>query len=129
MTELHIIRTEKDYTSALAEYETYFDDEPAIGSSEAERFELLGLLLAKFEEDTAPVSTDPVATIQLVMEQRGYDRSALNDIMGSKSRASEFLNRKRDLTLGQIRKLHAQWRIPTDALIGGVEPQAERLSA
>jgi antitoxin component HigA of HigAB toxin-antitoxin module len=117
MTDLHLIRTEADYQAALAEYEGYFDNEPAVGTPEADRFELLGLLLAKYEADATPVGGDAVDTVRLVMEQRGYDRSALIALIGSKSRASEFLNRRRDLTLPQIRRLHREWRIPTDALI------------
>jgi HTH-type transcriptional regulator / antitoxin HigA len=116
--ELHILRTDADYETALAEYETYFDAEPEPGTREAERFELLGLLLAKYEEETAPVSPDPVDTVELVMESRGYDRKALIEVLGSAARASDFLNRRRDLTLDQIRRLHAAWRIPAEALIG-----------
>lgn len=38
-------------------------------------------------------------------------------IVGSTSRASEFLNRKRALNLSAIQKIHQAWRIPADALI------------
>jgi len=128
--ELHLIRNEAEYEAAMIEYERYFDDEPARGTPEADRFELLGLLLAKYEEETAPMSAvDPVETVRLIMEQRGYTRSALIAIMGSRSRASEFLNRKRDLTLQQIRRLHVQWRIPADALIGRLEDPEGRMRA
>ncbi len=116
--DLHLIRSEADYEAALTEYEGYFDIEPERGTREADRFEMLGLLLAKFEQDSAPVTADPVATVRLVMEQRGYGRADLVNVLGSKSRASEFLNHKRDLTLAQIRRLHAEWRIPAEALLG-----------
>ncbi len=118
MTDLHMIRTEADYQAALAEYEGYFDNEPAPGSPKGDRFELLGLLLSKYEEETTPVGSDAVDTVSLVMEQRGHSRAELIEILGSRSRASEFLNRRRELTLSQIRRLHTYWRIPTDALIG-----------
>ncbi|HXU99862.1 MAG TPA: transcriptional regulator [Caulobacteraceae bacterium] len=116
--EIHIIRNDAEYDGAMAEYEAYFDAEPARGTREAERFELLGLLLARYEEETAPVSPDPVETVRLVMEGRGYDRRALVDVLGSAARASDFLNRRRDLTLEQVRRLNSAWRIPADALIG-----------
>ena len=115
---LHFIRSDAEYEAAITEYEGYFDKEPEPGSPEGDRFEMLGLLLAKYEADTAPIAADPVETVMLVMEQRGYNRSALVEVLGSRSRVSEFLNRKRDLTLPQIRRLHAQWRIPAEALIG-----------
>jgi hypothetical protein len=44
-----IIRTEADYDAAHAEFMSYFDGEPAPGTPAADRFELLGLVLAKYE--------------------------------------------------------------------------------
>ncbi|MHB8286527.1 MAG: helix-turn-helix domain-containing protein [Caulobacteraceae bacterium] len=119
--DVRMIRSEADYDAAIREYEGYFDHPPAPGTREADRFEVLGLLLAKYEEDTAPVSGDPVETVRLVMEGRGYDRAALTAILGSRSRTSDFLNRKRELTLNQVRRLHAAWRIPVAALIGPLQ--------
>ena len=48
---IHILRDEADYQRALADYEAFFDDEPAPGSEAGDRFELLGLVLAKYEEE------------------------------------------------------------------------------
>lgn len=39
-------------------------------------------------------------------------------LLGGKSRVSEVLNRKRDLSLSQIRKLHEGLNIPLENLIG-----------
>jgi transcriptional regulator with XRE-family HTH domain len=39
-------------------------------------------------------------------------------LLGSKERVSEFLNRKRGLSLEMIRKLHEGLGIPADLLIG-----------
>ncbi len=116
--DVRMIRNEADYETAMIEYEGYFDHPPAPGTREADRFEVLGLVLAKYEDDTAPMSGDPVETVRLVMEGRGYDRAALTKILGSRSRTSDFLNRKRELTLNQVRRLHAAWRIPVASLIG-----------
>jgi len=38
--------------------------------------------------------------------------------MGGKNRASEVLNRKRELTLGMARKLHRKFKIPAESLLG-----------
>jgi antitoxin component HigA of HigAB toxin-antitoxin module len=49
-TTISIIRDEIDYATALIAYEAYFNNEPATGSEDGDRFEMLGLLLAKYEE-------------------------------------------------------------------------------
>ena len=50
-TTIRIIRDEVDYAVAMTAYEAYFNNEPAAGSEDGDRFETLGLLLAKYEED------------------------------------------------------------------------------
>ncbi|WP_155835049.1 hypothetical protein [Herbaspirillum sp. RV1423] len=44
------ISNEKEYKAALREVEPYFDNEPAIGSSEAERFVLLLEAIEAYED-------------------------------------------------------------------------------
>lgn len=119
---IHILRDEADYQAALQAYEAFFDDEPAPGSEAGDRFELLGLLLAKYEEDHFPMSdSDPVEAIRFAMERQGLGQSDLAELLGSRSRASEVLNRRRSLSVPQIRKLSSAWRIPVQALIGEAE--------
>jgi antitoxin component HigA of HigAB toxin-antitoxin module len=116
---IHILRDEADYLEALAAYEAYFDNAPEPGSEAGDRFELLGLLLAKYEEDNFPMPTgDPVEAIRFAMERQGLSQSDLSDVLGSRSRASEVLNRRRALSVSQIRTLSREWRIPVQALIG-----------
>jgi HTH-type transcriptional regulator/antitoxin HigA len=55
------------------------------------------------------------------MEHAGRTQSDLAALLGSRSRASEILSGKRDLTLDQIRKLHREWHIPVASLIGAVQ--------
>lgn len=51
------------------------------------------------------------------MESAEYTQADLARLLGSRSRASEVLNRKRPLTLAMIRKLSRAWNIPADCLI------------
>ena len=50
-TMISVIRDEAGYAEALAAFEAYFDNEPEAGSEDRDRFEMLGLLLAKYEEE------------------------------------------------------------------------------
>lgn len=113
------LRTEEDYDAALAAIRPYFDNEPEPGSPEDDHFEMLALVIGKYEDEHYPIgSADPVEVIKFVMDAKGYNQGALADVLGSRSRASEILSRKRDLSVDQIRRLHKAWNIPTDALIG-----------
>jgi HTH-type transcriptional regulator / antitoxin HigA len=123
MTKISIIRDEAGYAEALAAFEAYFDNEPEAGSGDGDRFELLGLLLAKYEEEHFPMPrTGPVEAIRFAMDRQGLGQSDLAELLGSRSRASEILNGHRELTLPQIRLLSKAWGIPAQALIAEVEP-------
>jgi HTH-type transcriptional regulator/antitoxin HigA len=116
------LRTEADYEAALAAIRPYFDDEPEPGTPEADRFDLLALVIEKYENEHFSVpEADPVAVVQLVMEANGFTRADLAEILGGAPRVSEFFNRRRELSLSQIRRLRAEWGIPADALIGEAE--------
>lgn len=115
------LRDVADYEAARAAYDAYFDHEPEPGTPDGDRFELLGLVIANYEEQHVPFpAADPVRVIELVMESRGLSRKDLAQVLGSASRASEILKGRRDLSLTHIRRLHAQWGIPAEALIGPV---------
>jgi HTH-type transcriptional regulator/antitoxin HigA len=49
------LRTEVDYDAALAEIERYFDNEPKPGTSEADRFDLLALVIEDYERRNWPI--------------------------------------------------------------------------
>jgi HTH-type transcriptional regulator/antitoxin HigA len=107
MDDIRPIRTEADYEWALAEIARYFDDQPEPGSPEADRFDVLATLIEAYENRHYPISTpDPVAAIAGHMEMRGLDQSDLAKVLGSRSRASEVLNRKRHLTLDMVHRLN-----------------------
>lgn len=117
------LRNEADYEAALAQVEAYFDNEPEPGTPDGDRFELLGLVISRYEQQHFPIgAADPVEVIRLVMDAKGFTQTDLAALLGSRPRASEILSGKRDLALGHIRKLHLRWGIPTDALVGATEP-------
>ncbi len=115
--EARPIRTENDYNEALSEFERYFDKEPERGSPEADRFELLGILLQDYETRRWPIApADPVSILHFAIRDMGRTQADLARILGSRSRASEILNKRRALTLEMIQKISAEWRIPIAAL-------------
>jgi HTH-type transcriptional regulator/antitoxin HigA len=116
--DIRMLRTEADHAWALAEFERYFDGEPQPGSEEGDRFELLGLLIREYEEKAWAVEPgDPVDVLRFAIEDMGRSQAELAQILGSRSRASEILNRKRALTLDMVHKISREWRIPVEALV------------
>jgi HTH-type transcriptional regulator/antitoxin HigA len=119
---LRPIRSQSDYEAALAEIEAFFDDEPERGTPEADRFEVLSILIGKYEDEHFPIpAPTPLEGLRFRMEHAGRTQADLAHLLGSRSRASEILAGKRELTLDQIRKLHREWRIPVAILVGELE--------
>jgi len=116
MNTIKPIKTEADYDAALAEIDTLMDAKS--GTSEGDRLDVLVTLVEAYEERHWRIDPpDPIEAIKLRMQQRGLSRGDLEKALGSKSRVSEVLNRKRPLTLEMIRRLHSLWGIPAESLI------------
>lgn len=110
------LKTESDYQETLKRIEEIFDSEP--GTPEADELEILGVLIDHYEESRFPVDfPDPIEAIKFRMDQMGMHQRDLTRLIGSKSRASEILNRKRPLSISQIRTLHDTLRIPAEVLL------------
>jgi HTH-type transcriptional regulator/antitoxin HigA len=115
----HAIRTEKEHNAALEEIEGLLDRSPRKGSEEYDRLELLSILVDAYEDenvDNLPAAT-PQELVEFMAEQKGIDRTALAELFGGRSRLSDFLNEKRDLSLGQIGRLKRALGIPADLLV------------
>jgi HTH-type transcriptional regulator/antitoxin HigA len=122
------IRTEADYEAALAEIDHLLD--ATEGSAEAERLELLSILVEAYEEVHHPIDPpDPIDAIRFRMEQQGLSRRDLEAYIGSRARVSEILNRQRPLTLAMIRRLHRGLGIPADSLIQTLPPSRKRTAS
>jgi HTH-type transcriptional regulator/antitoxin HigA len=114
--EIKPIRTEADHEAALREIDRLMDAEA--GTTEGDRLDVLVTLVEAYEARHHPIEApDPIAAIHYFMEQRGLTRRDLVAVLGSHSRVSEILNRKRRLTLDMAWQLHSQLGIPAEAVI------------
>jgi HTH-type transcriptional regulator/antitoxin HigA len=121
------IRTDADHERALAEIERLIDAHPSEGSEDANKLEILALLVQDFESKRFPVeSCDPVEAIEFRMDQQDLTPRDLIPYIGSRSKVSEVLSRKRPLTLSMIRALHEGLGIPASVLIQEPAPGDER---
>ena len=116
--DMRALNTEADYDWALAEIARYFEREPEPGTPDAERFDVLAALIEHYEAKHWSIEPpDPVEAIRYRMEQAGLHQADLGRLLGSRSRASEILARKRALTMEQAYRLHREWHIPAEVLL------------
>ena len=113
------LKTKTDYDWALGEAEKYFASEPARGTSEGDRFEVLLALIENYETHHYAMSTpEPVAAIKVRMEEKGITRRQLSLEAGiAESKISEVLNYVRPLSLGMIRSLAPILDLPEAVLV------------
>jgi len=109
------IKSEKDYTATLSLIEKLMDALP--NTPQMDELEVLTTLIEAYEEQHYKIDApDPIEAIKFRMEQEGLKQKDLVSIVGSKSRVSEILNKKRKLTIEMIRNLHKQLHIPVESL-------------
>src|SRR5262245_28342530 len=105
--DITTIRDEADYRAALGEIERLMVSNPTIGSAEANRLEVLSVLVDEYERAQFPIDLPtPIDAIKFRMEQMNLEPRDLVQYIGSSSRVSEILSGKRRLTLTMMRALH-----------------------
>lgn len=88
-------------------------------SDEVEAAELLTLLIERYEDEHYPVpaSPDPVSVVRYLIKKGNLTQRDLIPQFGSESAVSMFLSGQRNLTLGQVKKLSARFKLSTDVFI------------
>ena len=110
------VKTKKDHLNALKRIEQLMGAKAH--SPAGDELDVLVTLVEAFEAKHYAIDApDPIAAIQHRMEDLGMARKDLEPLLGSKSRVSEILNRKRKLTMEMVRTLHVKMNLPADTLI------------
>ncbi|MFA5729682.1 MAG: ImmA/IrrE family metallo-endopeptidase [Candidatus Paceibacterota bacterium] len=118
MIKIKTIKTEKDYEEALKLAEMLIGQDPNPDSEEGERLSILSSLIESYEAGLFPETLPgPIDAIKFRMEQSGLKPVDLIPYIGSRSRVSEILSGKRQLTLEMIRALEIGLGIPAKVLI------------
>jgi len=87
-------------------------------TEKGDELDILMLLVEKYEEEHYPIPpSDPIEAINFLMEQKELSRKDLEPYLGTRARVSEVLNKKRNLTLPMIKRLHEGLNIPYNCLI------------
>ena len=117
--EIRPIHSDKDHRAALAEVDALWGAPE--GTEEGDRLDVLLALLETYESKRWPIdidkSFDPIEVLNYVIEELGHSQAELAELLGSRSRASEVLSRRRALTVDMIHKISEAWKIPADLLV------------
>ena len=81
---VNTIENEDDYEAALDELSELIDLDPATGTPEGARLDVIGALVDAYEEEHFPIpDPDPIEAIRFRLEQQGLDESDLVGIIGT----------------------------------------------
>ena len=100
-------------------------------SSEVEAIELLTLLVERYEQEHYAIpKADPASVVRFLIRQQNLTQRDLIPQFGSESAVSMFMRGQRNLTLEQVRKLSARFKLPADVFIpkGPVKQTLKRLA-
>jgi HTH-type transcriptional regulator / antitoxin HigA len=117
--EIRPIRTANDHRAALKEIEACWGAPE--GSEKGDRLDVLLALVDVYEDKHWPIDIDhnfdPVDVLNHAIEEMGHTQAELAELLGSRSRASEILSRRRALTVEMIHKISKAWKISADLLV------------
>lgn len=117
--QTRVIKTQNEYDAAMARLSELMDMDFLPGSPEEAELELLALVIEYYEHSKIEkITPDPIGAIFFRMDQQNLSNKDLVPLIGSISKVSEVLSRKRPLSLSMIRAIHKGLDIPADILIG-----------
>jgi len=117
--DIRPIRNDEDHRAALAAIEACWGAPE--GTEEGDKLDVLLALVDLYETRRWPIDTganfDPIDVLRYAIDELGHTQAELAELLGSRSRASEVLSRRRALTVEMIHKIGEAWKIPADLLV------------
>ncbi len=119
--KLKVIENEIEYLNALNAIKLMMDSGLENGTEEENYLEVLSILIEKYELENEfkiePIQLDGIDVLIYFMEENRLQQKDLIPFLGPASRVSEILNKKRKLSLKQIKALNSEFKIPIHLLI------------
>lgn len=113
-----IIKTEEENDRAISIVEELLSKGERLSSEENALLELLGKLIADFEEKFyQPRDASPQEVLIELMNARGLKQKDLTEVLGSKSRVSEVISGKREITKIQAKGLADFFNVSAELFI------------
>lgn len=117
------ISGDQQYERALEEFGRLMALSPKIGTPERDRYDALAAMLEAYEAENYPIELpDPADAILVYLDEEGKSTDSLLPLLGTMEDIHAILERRRDLTLDEIRALHEGLGIPAEVLIRKPSP-------
>ncbi len=117
--DIKVVKTEQQHQEYLERIHALMLMMPPIRSEEHEELELLITIVEAYENSKYPIEPpDPIDAILFRMHEKGLKQVDLVPYLGTRSRVSEILSRKRPLTVSMIKALSIGLGISTETLVG-----------
>lgn len=118
------ITNEQDFKEASQVIDSLIDadmlENPIQRQKALEILDAITTLAIEYEKKHYPIpSPDPIEAIKQRMEMLNLSQKEVAKYFGGENRASEVLNKKRNLSLRMIKELHKNLGISADILIAG----------
>jgi HTH-type transcriptional regulator/antitoxin HigA len=117
--DIQPIRSDEDHSSALAEIEALWGAPE--GTEDGDKLDVLLALVEIYEAKRWPIDVDedfdPIDVLHYAIAELGHTQAELAELLGSRSRASEVLARRRALTVEMIHTIGDAWKIPAELLV------------
>ncbi len=112
LEDIKPLRTKREFEQ-MARAISDLADKSRLSNAEQLRLEVLTLIVDRYEREQIPDEEEPPVGFLLGhMQNSGRSQADLAALLGSKSLASEILNRRRHMSLEVIRKISEQWGVP-----------------
>jgi HTH-type transcriptional regulator / antitoxin HigA len=120
--KLKILENDNEYYQALDFIKHLIDEGLVLPGTEEENYlEVMSVLIEKYEDEMGYKldfqKSDPIDWLKYFLEENDLQQKDLIPALGPASRVSEILNKKRPLSLKQIKNLNKQFKIPVQLLI------------
>lgn len=113
-----VIKTEAENERAILIVEELLAKGDKLSFEETALLELLGKLIADFEEKFyQPREASPQEVLIEMMNARGLKQKDLTEVFGSKSRVSEVISGKREITKLQAKALAEFFKVSAELFI------------
>ena len=118
MDNIHLVKTEEEYDEIMERILKIAKTDPKQDSKEYEELMILSMLIEEYDKKHFPSpKSDPIEAIKFRMDQQGLRPVDMKEYFGSTNRFYDIINKKRNLSLNMIKKLHEGLGIPYESLL------------
>jgi HTH-type transcriptional regulator / antitoxin HigA len=116
--KLKVIKTKKEYESALQWVDEMFEKKVKSNSEEGEALQIMLLLIKQFEDLHYPIPMpNAVEAVRLKMQEKGLKNKDFVGKIGTKGYVSAVLSGKKPFTLELAKLFHKELGIPAEVLL------------